>query len=493
VGVIAGALERYLLSAAPRLQAGYAADLRLGGGRLLGNLRMAVAEEEKSAEFGALRRVCLADATVAKSRFYSSPVTEDAWGRALGAYLRNTGAYLSVARSEQVEHHGLAERLVKEAARTAHTVTYYAMLEGVDLGTGEAAWGNYRLVYLNPTSLGDVLSLQTRALFLDDDPADLRRLAHHWFVVASERVATGIKGARRRLQRHWSSRLTLHAGEFSAPVEDALATLALYDWQPEWAEDDRPRAVEKQLGWMGFRVPVVFETGGDLLCQPRPIPDTSEVALKPVAGPDREEIGEGPEQSFLELDAAQTQRLQEFVAELQACRDRLASLPSADFLRVATDAMLKALLSRGMEQLLWHITAIGAVLGEVKAGESTTSLLARRLASVLASTKPDRNDVSKGFSELYAFRSDLVHGRRPGKGAFRGHLTRAREFSRSVTVWALRAFACLHEAAAADAALAPERGDLLRLVDLTEQQWQKLAQYAGIVPGGFPHVPGWLR
>jgi len=493
VDTIAGALERYLLSAAPRLQEAYATDLKLGGAQRLGNLRMAVELEEQTASLRALCSVCLANVTVTGSSLGSSSVTEETWARALGAYLRNSGAYLSVAHSAPVDYHGLAARLVEEAARDESTVTYYAMLEGVDLEADEISWGNYRLVHVDRSSLQDILSMPTRALFFEDPPQDLNRLAHHYFLVASAPMPTGFGGALQRLQRHWSTKQHMHPTDLPEPIEDALATLALYDWQPEWGEDDRAAEVAKQLGWMGFRVPLVLETSDDLLHLPRRIPDTSEVTMTPVPGPRGEEIGQMPERTFLELDAAQTQQLQESMAELQVHRDARASSSSADFLRVAANAVLKALLASGMEQLLWHITAIEAVLGEVREGESTTSLVARRLCSILATTKTARKGLRKQFTELYGFRSALVHGRRPKTDVYRGHLRRARELARPIVVWGLRALAHLQSQAAADASLAPQRKDLLRLADLTEHERKRLTRYAEGIPDGFPHVADWLR
>lgn len=339
------------------------------------------------------------------------------------------------------------------------------MIEGIALDA-DIGWADYRLVHVDRASLEDLLDLRTRSLFFDDDPDDLRRLAPHRFLVASERVATGISGAFRRVQRHLSRRLSVHPTEFPEPVEGALATLALHDWQSEWAEDDRAAEAEKQLGWLGFRVPLIFEIGSDLLSSPRLVPNTSVVEMEPVHGPTGEEIGEWPARPFLELDAAQTQQLRVFLAKLQTLRDGLCGSPSANFLRVANDALLKALLSRGMEQFLWHIVAVEAVLGEVREGESTTRLLARRVGNVLATAGADRERISEGFEELYGFRSDLVHGRRPKKGVFRGHLRKARELALPIVVWGLNTFVDLQTRSAAGGGRAPKRRDLGQLADL---------------------------
>lgn len=114
---IRAALGQYLSSSAPRLRSAYAADLNLAGGLRLANVRMAIAAEEKSDVFRDLCRVCLANIQTPKGRLSSSRATEETWARALGAFLRNAGAYQSIARSEQAAADHLVRRLVKEAAQ----------------------------------------------------------------------------------------------------------------------------------------------------------------------------------------------------------------------------------------------------------------------------------------------------------------------------------------------------------------------------------------
>jgi hypothetical protein len=187
--------------------------------------------------------------------------------------------------------------------------------------------------------------------------------------------------------------------------------------------------------------------------------------MRTVTGRDGEEM-EAPEQSFLELGDEDAARLQAFVCEAQAYRDGLPATSSSEFLRLAMNALLKAVLSDGMEQLLWQIIAIEAVLGEVKEGESTRSLLARRLGNVLAPTGHARDEIAEAFNKLYGFRSDLVHGRRPGPNVFRGHLSVARRLALSATLWALRTYASLQVQTDASGAPPPKRQDLLRLADV---------------------------
>ena len=101
-------LGAYLSAAAPGLRRALGADTRLAAGRRLGNLRLALAAAEKSEHFRRLCSTCNAQVTLAPGRFASSSVTPQTWARALGAYLRNTDAYLLVAQSRNVQTENLA-------------------------------------------------------------------------------------------------------------------------------------------------------------------------------------------------------------------------------------------------------------------------------------------------------------------------------------------------------------------------------------------------
>ena len=96
---------------------------------------------------------------------------------------------------------------------------------------------------------------------------------------------------------------------------------------------------------------------------------------------------------------------------------------------------MKALQSKGQDQLLCYITAMEALLGEK--GEGVTERLARRISTILRNIEGDREQIWRDFRRLYEFRSHIVHGNKHGKEMLKTHVANARSFSRKTLVWFL--------------------------------------------------------
>ena len=75
---------------------------------------------------------------------------------------------------------------------------------------------------------------------------------------------------------------------------------------------------------------------------------------------------------------------------------------------------------KGLEQLLWNITALEALLGEKN--DDLTESLARRISTILGTTKKEKKKIKKQFKELYNFRCALVHGIHFKEEIYIGHL-----------------------------------------------------------------------
>jgi hypothetical protein len=150
-------------------------------------------------------------------------------------------------------------------------------------------------------------------------------------------------------------------------------------------------------------------------------------------------------------------------------------------------------LSERLEQLLWHMIAIEAALGEQLPNESVTGVLRRRLGFILGGTEASRKEISKSFRDLYDFRSGLVHGGHPRSEVFKGHLAEARKLARAAVVWAIRGFSLLAKKGNVTPTLAPKRSDLLRLLDMTEEERLRLPAQVSWLPSSFPRVPDWTE
>jgi hypothetical protein len=197
---------------------------------------------------------------------------------------------------------------------------------------------------------------------------------------------------------------------------------------------------------------------------------------------------------ILSLDADETERFKRFVQRVEHLFGAMKPQERGwKFLEVALAYFMKAFQSDGLEQLLWHITALEALIGEK--GGGVTDRLARRLSAILESTERKRKDIQKQFKELYEFRSDLVHGSILKEKVRVHHLANARIFTRKTLLWFLH---YLHAAQSRisdnqQSAKPPSRDVLLTNLDLEGDRRQSLRGLIDTVPVGFPYVLDWME
>ena len=283
-----------------------------------------------------------------------------------------------------------------------------------------------------------------------------------------------------------------HYTSFPAPIERALDTFCLFEWQADMLDRFSARKGEgsktKSTGWMGPEIPFVIRVTDNLLESPTPSPDTSILCREPIYSQEGEEVGERPciHTHFGEEEAANFERFMSTAQHLvDLAKSREACWP---FLHIAFGNLRKAFFAEGLDQLLWHITALEALLGEK--GEGVTARLANRVSHILGGTEREQKEIRKEFKALYEFRSDLVHGNALPKNTSKAHLHTARELARRSLYWFLNYLACV-AGEGEDCAALPPREDLLRLIDFSARSRAHLASMLTRVPADFPHADGW--
>jgi hypothetical protein len=191
------------------------------------------------------------------------------------------------------------------------------------------------------------------------------------------------------------------------------------------------------------------------------------------------------------LDDSETDRL---VNRLREFSERLNLIERHQlewrFALTALGFLTKAMRTRGLEQLLWHITAIEAVLGQKS--EGLTRLLKRRVGEIFGGTDNEKKDIRKRFGALYEFRSDLVHGNAEldERKIVQGHLAESRDLARGVVAWATGLLA--HATTTHGNVPIPSREDLLQLLDMSAKARASIASLLPTLPAQFPAVENWL-
>ena len=167
--------------------------------------------------------------------------------------------------------------------------------------------------------------------------------------------------------------------------------------------------------------------------------------------------------------------------------------PQWRFALTALGFLTKAMRTRGLEQLLWHITAIEAILGQKSDG--LTSLLKRRIGAIFGGSESDMRGIRKRFSTLYEYRSDLVHGNAEldDRRIVQGHLAESRDLARGVVAWATGLLAHAARTHPAGRESIPSREDLLLLLDMTARSRSSVASLLPKLPPEFPAIERWLN
>jgi hypothetical protein len=164
-----------------------------------------------------------------------------------------------------------------------------------------------------------------------------------------------------------------------------------------------------------------------------------------------------------------------------------------EFLERGLAYFMKALQSTGEEQLLWHITALEALLGE--RGEGATERLTRRISMILGGTDDERDSIGKEFKKLYDFRCDLVHGNRFKNLVLVEHLTRSHIFARKTLLWFLHFLQAVQTSISEHhkSGSLPSRHQLLKFLDGDNDAHQTLHWLMDKLPAEFPHVREWVE
>jgi hypothetical protein len=148
----------------------------------------------------------------------------------------------------------------------------------------------------------------------------------------------------------------------------------------------------------------------------------------------------------------------------------------------------KAFLSEhNLEQLLWNIIVLECLLGG--STKEVKGTLKRRVGNILGATTKERSKIQTEFSDLYDFRSDLVHGRSFDKKTEFNHLQKARIIAQRVMSWFVdyllwvdndfreREISYEHY---------PRREELLMALDVERPALNRLGQLLPRLPTGFP-------
>ncbi|MXZ55178.1 MAG: hypothetical protein F4Z14_03305 [Gammaproteobacteria bacterium] len=459
------------------------------------HLRVLVEQLEKGSEFSALL-----EAT--RSAFRS-----DDWHSARGAtwwrdpichFFCRTGYYTNKFAGSDTPC-DLFEQYVAAFQRRSMQTTYLAPLEFVQFPTRklELKVSGFEIRKFDRKELDAKVRNDVNRVFYPHAVVDTSILQEYWFIVVQNLgKAPRLRSPPLTISKEARGYVSPEYTRLPPAIERVLERLVLFDWLEEpQKEGDKRKREQQRVRWpyglpFGFNIPFVIRVDDNDLGKPRITPDCSKLLTTPWGDKGEDEI---PIVLF-NLNETRVAGFQECIQHADESLGHL-KLETKDthwpFLKVAIDNLIKAFFADGLEQLLWHITALEALLGEP--GPGVTASLARRSAAILSTTEKERNECRKEFRELYDLRSALVHGHQFKEDVHRERLFEARMMVLRVTIWFVhylgKIAARINEGSWKNKV--PTQKDFLTLLDRSEADRERLSALLSNLPYGFPSAPDW--
>lgn len=429
------------------------------------------------------------------------------WRRAIHNYFCRSGYYLDAASGEFTNVSEFFSKYCDSFTVPKVLTTYLAPLEFAHFAEPSMDFGAFQIKRFSIRELESILQNRVNSIFypwaaisLDS----LKLLSQYWFIQIAEPTDPSQIGvftikasslAKLPLSKYAEREYT----GFPPPVESALRQLCLFDW-PGINRGQHPvcnvmsRRDADHAVWEKFNVPIVLKVNDDFIDFPERMPIIPELETEPLLHPEiREELGRVPLVK-VDLDQVETQHFITFMKHIGGIMHSLGKdNDSWSFLQIALGYFTKAfLIEPNLEQFLWHIVVLEALLGE--GPEGVTERLARRIGMILGKDTNERQKIAKRFRKLYEVRSSLVHGRYQSRADVTAIID-AYRFSRLTIIWFLHYLSNIQSEIAKSerGERVPNRQEILMLLDVDADTRTHLRWLMDIVPSDFPYVSKWIE
>jgi hypothetical protein len=424
--------------------------------------------------------------------------------RPLKVFLRRSGIYTDIAQGKAIDREHLFALFLAVFRSEIQGVRLLAPLDAVSFLEKEIVLDGFVIRNYSASELEDIFQTEINRVFYPHATINGKILQDYWFIEVSTSDPP-------KPVDIWASFLdrsvpkTFNA--FPEQLEQVITLLTLWDWE-ESRFDVKPRPTKNtardysdEEGWTRFTVPFILTIQRDLRLQPSAVPEIKGVDYEPEAVPASNGGGYGPESDQEDgIDQCPLYNIhiddaEQFAKILREIGRKITSVRATGnvwvFLDLALNCFLKAYFTDGLDQLLWHITVIEALLGQKQQG--LTSLIKGRVQKIFGQTVNERKAIGKQFEELYEIRSRLVHGNEEhlAREVYQAHLRDARKIARRCLLWFLEYLRFLSSEAGLSPEEYPQREELLIALDLDHESALRVLKTLSVLPGGFPNVPGW--
>ncbi len=451
---------------------------------------------EKSSEFDLLLEETL--------NLYSGDYhgkNRSAWEQAVKDFFRRSGYYYKFFDANNINIDVLFKKYCESFERHKMEVIYLAPLEFVDFKPDNLVmdFGIFQIRKFSEDELETIFQNQINEIFYPRAVIDLDFMENYWYIYfTQEEEIPKIGYINLGLDFNSLEKVKSKYTDFPQVLEQRLRILSLYHWQADWWKKyNTQEQTEKEVGWFGFKIPVFFKINKCLIVSPGHIPDfKGKLLTESIYDVKGNIIGEIPK-AYINLNEKEANSFNVFTKETTKIINGIdINKNKWEFLDIALGYFLKAFFTdsfeKGLEQLLWNITALEALLGEKN--NDLTESLARRISTILGTTKKEKKKIKKQFKELYNFRCALVHGIRFKEEIYIGHLRVCRDLVRKTILWFLHYLYFIQKEISEKENYQRniERKDILNFLDLDLNSRENIKNISYKIPKNFPQVKEWL-
>lgn len=446
--------------------------------------------EESLEQGGEFKRLVRLTRSAFPDDFFSE-MSDDVWAERIRRFFRRSGTYSRYLGQPEIDTASSFAAFEGAFKQREMLVRYLAPLELVRFSRDHLDCGSFSIQHFSRERLDGILQTAVHRVFYAN--ADTERLCEYWFLVAEE------------CQPAQGPSCVFHVRDFDdvvsasyqpppGPVERAVQVLSLFDWER----------------WGGFRLPFVIVTDDNLLRAPC----RWWCAGRWAVAPDCSRLLKSGKRAILDEDASS--QLENFSRETGSILAQYPETHPWHFFEIAITYFERAFQTEGLDQYLWYMVAIEALVGG-EPPEPVLTTIYRRLARMFGSSKKKMKD---RFEPLYKLRCDMVHGRAlgtaesqaqdavigslPGRSRVLGsapgaRVTEIRQLARQAIRWFAHWLDHVRRTYPPDESLLPKRDQLLSVLDSDERRrpymdnLQQIENLLQKLPRGFPNVSEWTK
>ncbi len=412
----------------------------------------------------------------------------------LRTFLRLSGAYEAHLSTEPFakaadESLILARRFREGIFSAREKRLHLAPIEFVSFAHDVMEFDGFKIQRFTQIELADLLKQHVCRLFFPWASVDTGELSSYWFLVCEETAELSLGW-----DLNWGANVEVEYSPFSGALKQAFRRLILYSWKDPFGgavDLHKAKSTDQWTAPFLFSIPFSLTTSDSWLVSPNRAPDLSVLATQPWVDAEGREGGMEPVVGYWLTDQ-ESAEFCSFISQIdQVIKRAEIDCPEWCFADTAMNFFEKAFLSKGVEQLLWHITTIEALVGE-NVDPGLTKILKTRTGLALGRSTDESKQIGKNFEELYSLRSGLVHGNAslPDRDIYLSHLGQAREMARKLIVWMLHYLASIREAGKGSSHL-PSRRNLLKVLDMDAPNREEISALLALVPKDFPNPTDW--